>query len=119
MAPKSRNVSFDAMVKFFMQKYDIPTQKDIDKIIGRLDKIEKMIQAKNVRGSGVRLQPSQPRMTASNAVLDVIREYKEGAGFADIQQKTGFNDKKIRNIIFRLDKIGQIKRIRRGVYVAI
>ena len=39
-------------------------------------------------------------------------------GFSDIQAKTGFGDKKIRNIIFRLNKIGKIKRKSRGIYIA-
>ena len=119
MAPRTRNVSFDAMVKFFLQYYNIPTRKDVDKIINRLEKIEKMVQAKKLRTPAAGFLPGQPRLTASNTVLDVIREYKEGAGFAEIQEKTGFDDKKIRNIIFRLDKIGKIKRVSRGVYIAL
>jgi DNA-binding transcriptional regulator PaaX len=39
-------------------------------------------------------------------------------GFAEIQAKTGFDEKKIRNIIFRLNKTGKIKRKTRGIYVA-
>jgi DNA-binding transcriptional regulator PaaX len=50
--------------------------------------------------------------------FDVIRRSRQGLGFSEIQAKTGFGDKKIRNIIFRLNKIGKIKRKRRGTYVA-
>jgi hypothetical protein len=38
-------------------------------------------------------------------------------GFADIKSRTGYEEKKLRNIIFRLNKIGKIKRKERGVYV--
>ncbi len=31
---KGKSISFDAMVKFFMQYYNIPTRKDIDKLMG-------------------------------------------------------------------------------------
>jgi len=51
--------------------------------------------------------------------LDVIKRSKQGTGFADIQAKTGFEEKKIRNIIFRLNKIGKIKRKSRGIYIAV
>ncbi|MDJ0830052.1 MAG: hypothetical protein QNI92_09395, partial [Desulfobacterales bacterium] len=41
---KGKSVSFDAMVKFFMQQYNIPTRKDVDKMIVRLDRIERLIR---------------------------------------------------------------------------
>ena len=121
MAPQKENITFNAMVRFFLQNYNIPTRKDFNKINTCLDRIEKMVQDMG-RGPGhrgsMRGRVGQPRMTASNEVLDVIKEHQEGVDFAGIQKRTGFNDKKIRNIIFRLDKIGKIKRIRRGIYVA-
>jgi DNA-binding transcriptional regulator PaaX len=51
-------------------------------------------------------------------VYETIKRSSKGLGFADIQAKTGFGEKKIRNIIFRLNKIGKIKRKSRGIYVA-
>jgi hypothetical protein len=93
---KGKAVSFDAMVKFFMQNYNIPTKKD-------------------VRGpAGTR----KTAVTAVDVVFDVIKRSHKGLGFADIQAKTGFGDKKIRNTICRLNKIGKIKRKSRGIYVA-
>jgi len=121
MAPKKENITFHAMAKFFLQNYDIPTRKVFDKINTRLDRIEKMVKAMNrapSRQGSLHGRVNRSRMTASNEVLDVIKEYKEGVGFAEIQNRTGFNDKKIRNIIFRLDKLGKIKRISRGIYLA-
>jgi DNA-binding IclR family transcriptional regulator len=56
---------------------------------------------------------------AADAVLDAIKRSKQGLKFADLQSKTGYPDKKIRNIIFRLNKLGKIKRHTRGVYVAL
>jgi DNA-binding transcriptional regulator PaaX len=40
-----------------------------------------------------------------------------GKGFGDIQIQTGFGEKKLRNIIFRLHKTGKIKRKTRGIYI--
>ena len=56
-------------------------------------------------------------LTAVDIVLDTIRRSKQGIDFAQIQAKTGFDEKKIRNIIFRLNKTGKIKRKSRGVYI--
>ena len=118
MAEKIRNITSNAMVHLFLKNYNIPTRKDIDKILTRLDRIEQMVQAINRRGSLAGPLPGQTKITALNTVLEVIKEYKDGIDFAEIQRRTGFNDKKIRNIIFRLNKLGKIKRIHRGIYVA-
>jgi predicted transcriptional regulator of viral defense system len=58
-------------------------------------------------------------LSASDAVFEVIKPYKDGVGFGEIQEKTGFGEKKLRNIIFRLNKMDKIKRVSRGVYVAV
>ena len=115
---KGKTISFDAMVKFFMQNYNIPTKKDVDLLIARLDRIENLI--KSTMGSSNAKFPIARRktpLTAVDMVLDTIRRSKQGINFAQIQAKTGFEEKKIRNIIFRLDKTGRIKRKSRGVYI--
>ena len=40
---KGRPISFDAMVKFFMQNYNIPTKKDVDHLMAKLDRLESLI----------------------------------------------------------------------------
>jgi len=104
-----------------MQNYNIPTKKDVDRLMAKLDRLENLIKA-NMAGGGYPLNgPAGARknaVTAVDMVLDVIKRSRQGLGFAEIQTKTGFGDKKIRNIIFRLNKIGKIKRKSRGLYVA-
>jgi hypothetical protein len=119
---KGKAVSFDAMVKFFMHNYNIPTKKDVERLMAKLDRLENLIKT-TASGPAYRLKgkPGQQKstVTAVDLVFDVINRSREGLGFADIQAKTGFGDKKIRNIIFRLHKAGKIKRKRRGTYVAV
>jgi hypothetical protein len=118
---KGKPVSFDAMVKFFMQNYNIPTKKDVDRLMAKLDRLENLIKATMASG-GYPLNGSarahKNAVTAVDMVFDVIKRSRKGLGFTEIQAKTGFGDKKIRNIIFRLNKIGKIKRKSRGIYVA-
>ena len=45
MRHKGKNVSFDTMVKFFMHTYNIPTKKDVDKLMNKLDQIEKLLKS--------------------------------------------------------------------------
>ena len=118
---KGKAVSFDAMVKFFMQHYDIPTKKDVDRLMAKMDRLEtliKTIMAGPVYQLKGKAGQRQTTITAVDMVFDVIKRSREGMGFAEIQAKTGFGDKKIRNIIFRLNKIGKIKRKSRGIYIA-
>ena len=117
---KGKTISFDAMVKFFMQNYDIPTKKDVDKLMAKLDRLENLIKQTSLRANSVTSGHSRRRtaMTAVDIVLDTIKHTRQGLGFAEIQAKTGFDEKKIRNIIFRLNKTGKIKRKRRGIYIA-
>ena len=118
---KGKAISFDAMVKFFMQNYNIPTKKDVDRLIAKLDRIENLLRASTSIGPyPVKNKISQRKtaLTAIDIVYDVIKRSRNGLSFAEIQAKTGFEDKKIRNIIFRLNKIGKIKRKSRGIYIA-
>jgi hypothetical protein len=125
---KGKSPSFDAMVKFFMQSYDIPTKKDVNKLMAKLDHLENLIKASGKsdgkastpRGRGISLKGARMRSsaTAFDRVLEVIRGLKQGAGLAEIQARTAFDEKKIRNIIFRLHKSGKIKRKSRGIYIA-
>ena len=54
--------------------------------------------------------------TDSDKVLEIIGRSKKGAGTAAIMQKTGFNQKKLANIIYRLRKQQKIKSVGKGVY---
>jgi hypothetical protein len=116
---KGKTISFDAMVKFFMQNYDIPTKKDVDKLMAKLDRIENLVKQSTLNATNARAQHTRRRtaLTAVDIVLDTIKHSRQGLGFAEIQAKTGFDEKKIRNIIFRLNKTGKIKRKRRGIYI--
>ena len=119
---KGKAISFDAMVKFFMQNYSIPTKKDVDRLMAKLDRIENLLRASASIGPYPvknRVSLRKAALTAIDIVYDVIKRSRKGLGFADIQAKTGFGDKKIRNIIFRLNKNGKIKRKSRGIYTAI
>jgi hypothetical protein len=120
---KGKSVSFDAMVKFFMHAYEIPTKHDIDRLIERLDRIERLItnshEGKARRASAT--HPSAPKSggaSAGDAVMEIIRRHTEGVGLDTIREQTGFSEKKMRNVVFRLYQQGRIQRKSRGIYSA-
>ena len=120
---KGKPISFDAMVKFFLQHYKIPTKKDIDRLEKRIAQLEKLIRATaaagRVRSPAASGRNARGAATAMDTVYNVVRRARNGASFSYIQTKTGFDDKKVRNIIFRLNKLEKIKRQSRGVYTAV
>ena len=125
---KGKSISFDAMIKFFMQYYNIPTRKDIDKLMAKMDRLEALIKSSGESGRAGRVsggkaargkaRGSKTAATSTDMALDVIKRFKKGVGFAEIQARTGFGEKKLRNIIFRLHKMGKIVRKSRGIYIA-
>jgi len=121
-----KSISFDVMVKFFMRHYDIPTKKDIAGLMTKIDRLETLIKSKSAPVKSKRSAKAAPKrkgfgptssLTASDMVMGVIKKSRQGADFAEIQTETGFREKKLRNIIFRLNQIKKIKRKSRGVYM--
>ena len=104
-----------------MRQYNIPTKKDVDRLMAKLERLENLIKqsALSPDNADIRIGRRKTALTAIDIVLDAIKRSKQGIGFAAIQAKTSFGEKKIRNIIFRLNKIGKIKRKSRGIYIAV
>lgn len=129
MARRSgKSVSFDAMIKFFMIRFEIPTRQDIQRIVNRLDQLEKTIKKNAICGKpkrsgsskvggNTRISGSGQTLNASEIILNAIRGSVQGMDYAGISEITHFDEKKIRNILHRLHKTGKIQRKRRGLYV--
>lgn len=126
MAKRAKNVSMDAAFKSLLRDFDIPGKKDFDKLNAKIDRLEKMLKKsvsiqplkgnKTPRKQGGK-GPGRRRLSATSAVLASIKRSKKGADFASLQAKTGFDEKKLRNIIFRLHKLGKVNRVGRGLYL--
>ena len=131
MAKRSgKSVSFDAMIKFFMIRFEIPTRQDIQRIVSRLDQLEKTIKKiavcgkakrsgnSKAGGGNTRAAGSGQTSNASEVILNAVKASVQGLDYAGISEITHFEEKKIRNILHRLHKTGKIQRKRRGLYVA-
>lgn len=131
MAKRSgKSVSFDAMIKFFMIRFEIPTRQDIQRIVNRLDQLEKTIKKNTIckkpkrssgskaRNGATRTAVSGQTLNASDVILNAIKGSVQGLDYAGISEITQFDEKKIRNILHRLHKTGKIQRKQRGLYIA-
>ena len=98
------------------------TQKT-EKIAKKLDKLEapktvkkqqKRVKTKTVKRAVTR---KPKKVTAGEALMRIIKASRKGVSAAVLKNKTGFNDQKIRDNIYRLKKQGKIKAVSRGFYV--
>lgn len=54
----------------------------------------------------------------SNTVLALIQDSPKGITTTELKEKTGLTDKQIWAVTFRGEKMGNVKKLKRGVYVA-
>ncbi len=118
MAKKSDlGLYWEPIIKTILNKLDIPTKKDIDLLHNRLDKLEQLFSSKQTKPK--EKKPAAKKTSASSIVLDIIANKPKGADFKTIKAAAEYDDKKLRNIIFRLHKSKKIKRVRHGFYKAV
>lgn len=58
-------------------------------------------------------------MTAADTLLGIVKRSRKGIDTATLIEKTGYNQKKVANLIFKLKKQGKIKSVKKGVYVKV
>ncbi|BBO69580.1 hypothetical protein DSCA_35100 [Desulfosarcina alkanivorans] len=56
---------------------------------------------------------------ATRAILAMIQTHPDGVAFAALKTQSGFEEKQLRNIVFRLVRSGKIRRAGRGIYAAV
>lgn len=63
------------------------------------------------------LRKKTAQVTATDQILKIVSRSRKGVDVPLLKAKTGFDDKKVRNIIFRASKEGKIKKVGRGIYM--
>ena len=91
-------------------------EKDVKAIASKPSKA-KALKAKPVKKASVKKKTV--KVNATDQVLKIINRSKRGVNTATLKKKTGFEDKKLRNIIFRANKEGKIQRADRGLYIGV
>ena len=59
------------------------------------------------------------KKTDTDKLLAIINRSKKGVDTATLMKKTGFDQKKVRNILNRTYKQGKITRVEKGIYVGV
>jgi predicted Rossmann fold nucleotide-binding protein DprA/Smf involved in DNA uptake len=88
--------------------------QQVEKLAGRL---EVQTQAKpSIKKAIKKVSKKTAQPTAADTVYKVIARLKKGANMATIRQKTGYENRKIQNSVYKLKKQGRIKSPAKGVY---
>ena len=61
---------------------------------------------------------TRAKHTDTEQLLTVIKRSRKGVDVATLRQKTGFDEKKIRNMIYKAHKEGKIRRAGWGIYLS-
>jgi predicted Rossmann fold nucleotide-binding protein DprA/Smf involved in DNA uptake len=77
----------------------------------------KKVAAKKVVAKNAPTKKKNSKLTATDKVMSIINRSKKGVSVQVLIKKTGFDQRKIANILFRISKMGKIKSVSRGVYV--
>jgi glutamate mutase epsilon subunit len=102
----------------------------LEKLITAVEKSEKATITKASKPKAVKATPAKKapkapakkkavQITATDQVLNIINRSKKGVNVATLMKKTGFDQKKVRNILNRTFKQGKIKRVDKGIYVGV
>ena len=101
--------------------------KKLDQLLKAVEKSETKVtnasKAKAVKAKSVKKAPKATakkkavKVTATDQILNIINRSKKGVDTATLIKKTGFDQKKVRNILQRTFKQGKIKRADKGIYV--
>ena len=89
----------------------------VKKVAVKKAPVKKAVPKKAVPKKAVPKKATQA--TAVDTVFTIIKRYKKGIDTAALMEKTGYNQRKIANLVFKLRKQGKIKSVDKGVYVKV
>jgi hypothetical protein len=83
---------------------------------------KKAVKAKTAKKAPKEKAPAKQKatkITATDQVLNIINASEKGVDAPSLMKETGFNQKKVTNILHRSFKAGKIKRADKGIYVGV
>jgi len=114
-------------------------QKEFKALGKKLEKLTKAIEKDDEKAQAVKAKKATPKpkavkkvaakkapakktrskLTATDKILNIINRSKGGVSIQALMKRTGFDYKKVVNIVFRVSKMGKIKSVSKGVYVGV
>ena len=91
------------------------TKPKVSKAKATVSKAKAKVTKKTITAKSPQKKATAP--TAYDTFLGIINRGKKGVSVEQLKAKTGYNDKKIANLVFKAKKQQKIKSGKRGVYV--
>lgn len=79
----------------------------------------KAVKKKSVKKAPAKKTAGKKAATAADTVFEIINKSKKGVNTATLMEKTGFDRKKISNVIYKLKNQGKIKSAGKGIYLKV
>jgi len=92
--------------------------KELMKLIKQTEKLAAAL-GKAEKPATKKAPAKAAKKTDTDKVLEIINRSKKKIDTATLMKKTGFNQKKIRNMLNRTYKQGKITRVAKGIYVGV
>ena len=105
--------------------------KELTKLVNQIEKLATELgKAEKPKAKSVKTKPKAKavskkapakggKKTDTDKVLAIINRSKKGVDTATLMKKTGFDQKKVRNMLNRTYKQGKITRVGKGIYVGV
>ena len=105
--------------------------KELTKLVNQIEKLATELgKAGKPKAKSVKTKPKakavskkapakRGKKTDTDKVLAIINRSKKGVDTATLMKKTGFDQKKVRNMLNRTYKQGKITRVEKGIYVGV
>ena len=92
-------------------------QEEVDKQAQPINKSKAKTKPKKKSPAKKAALKKPDQVTAVDTVLAIINRSKKGVNTETLIKNTGYNQKKVANLIYKLKKQGKIKSAEKGVYV--
>ena len=99
-----------------LKSLNLATDK-VEKLMKKVKKLDKPQVSKKPRAKALPKAKKPKKTSDSDAVLAIIKRFKTGVDGATLRKRTGFEGRKIRDIVYRLKKRGKIKVTGKGLYL--
>ena len=105
--------------------------KELTKLVNQIEKLTaaletaekpkaKSVNPKTKAKAATKKAPVKAaKITDTDKLLAIINRSKKGIDTATLMKKTGFDQKKVRNMLNRTYKQGKITRVEKGIYVGV
>ena len=92
--------------------------QETEKLIKKAARLEKIEASKKKTAANKSRAGKAATLAPSAMVFEIIRQHKTGVHISKLQERTGFDNGRIRSIVSRACRVGKIKRVGLGVYIA-